>query len=89
MRKRLLLLLFIASLNTVCYSKTKEQKVWTVNSPLKALVVYFPSPSVMRCLNHSDIPRKLRKAFIYRKAKFSNNEEIEQSVTVGVNKHKK
>ena len=87
MQRKLLLLLFIASLNTVCYSKTKEQ-AWTVDSPLKALVVYFPSPAVMRCLNHSNIPRSFRKAFIYRKAKFSNKEEVEQSVTIGVNVQK-
>ena len=82
-------MLLLAGLNNPSYSKTTQNKVWTVDSPLKAIVVYFPSPAVMRCLNHSNIPMSFRKAFVYRKAKFPNKEEIEQSVTIGVNRHKK
>lgn len=60
-----------------------------VDTPLKALVLYFPSPSIMRCLNHSDIPLKFHKASIYRKAIFPNKEEIVESVIVGVRQEKK
>ena len=84
-----LLLLFAINLNNVCYSKTKGSKAWTVDSPLKALVFYFPPPAVMRGLNHSDIPMSFHKAFVYRRAKFPNKEEVTQSVTIGVDKHKK
>ena len=91
MHKRLFLVCLIAlfGFNTASYPKTKEQKSWTVDSPLKALVVYFPSPAVMRCLNHSDIPRKFHKASIYRKAKFPNKEEIVESILVGIKEEKK
>ena len=84
-----LLLIFAINLNNVCYSKTKGSEAWTIDSPLKALVLYFPSPAVMRCLNHSGIPMSFHKAFVYRRAKFPNKEEITQSVTIGVNMHTK
>ena len=73
--------------NVLC--KSGQLKSWTIDSPLKALVFYFPSPSVMRCLNHSDIPRVYRKASIYRKARFPNKEEIVQSVIIGANQKQK
>ena len=91
MQKRLFLifLLLLLNFNTAGYSKPKVQKSWTVDSPLKALVLYFPSPAVMRCLNHSDIPRKFHKSSVYRKAKFPDGEIIEESVLVGVSSGKK
>ncbi len=84
-----LLLLLAINLNNICYSKSKQNKAWTIDSPLKALVLYFPSPAVMRCLNHSNIPMSFHKAFVYRRAKFPNKEEVTQSVTIGVNMNKK
>ena len=76
--------MFACSLNNTGYAKTRLNKPQVIDSPLKALVVYFPSPAVTRCLNHSDIPREFHKASIYRKAKFPNKEEIEESIFVGV-----
>ena len=91
MRRKLFLacLLVIFSFSAVVYSKSKEQKSWAIDSPLKAIIFYFPSPSIMRCLNHSDIPRKFHKVSVYRKAIFPNKEEITESVLVGVNQKKK
>ncbi len=84
----LIILLGSCQLASLC--KGKKIKSWKINSPLKAAVFYFPSPSVMRCLNHSDIPREFRKAFIYRKAVFPNKEVIEQTVEIGADvKHKR
>lgn len=84
-----LLLLFAINFNNVCYSKNKQNQALAVNSPLKALVLYFPPPAVMRCLNHSNIPMSFRKAFVYRRAKFPGKEEILQSVTIGIQSNKK
>ena len=55
-----------------------------IDTPLKAAVFYFPPPGVLRCLNHSDIPKKFRKASIYRLIKISGKKNIEQSITVGI-----
>ena len=61
-----------------------------VNTPLKALIFYFPPPSIMRCLNHSDVQKSFRKASIYRKVRFPDKEVVEQSVIIGADKrHKK
>ena len=92
MQRKLFLacLIGLLSFSAVVHSKPKEQKSWAIDSPLKAVIFYFPSPSVMRCLNHSDIPRKFRKASVYRKAIFSNKkEEITESVLVGADQKKR
>ena len=91
MQRKLFLacLIGLLSFSAAVHSKPKEQKSWTIDSPLKAIIFYFPSPSVMRCLNHSDIPRKFRKASVYRKAIFSNKEEITESVLVGADQKKR
>ena len=61
-----------------------------IDTPLKAAIFYFPSPTVMRCLNHSDLPRSKRKAFMYREATFPGGKTVKQTITVGVNgKNKK
>lgn len=64
----------------VSYAKTFQ-----IDTPLKAAIFYFPSPVVMRCLNHSNIPRTLRKATIHKQVNFSKDQVIEENVTVGVN----
>ena len=56
-----------------------------IDSPLKAAVFYFPSPGVMRCLNHSDIPRTLRKAYVHREINFIGQPTIEENITVTTN----
>lgn len=53
-----------------------------VDTPLKAVIFYFPSPAVMRCLNHSDIPQKLRKAKITRNIKFPDEKELMQNIEI-------
>jgi len=55
-----------------------------IDSPPKATVLYFPSPAIARCLNHSGIPESLRKAKIIRSIKFSNKEELTQNIEVSV-----
>ncbi len=88
MKKRALLsVLFVFIFTTI--TGTCRSTILQIDTPLKALVLYFPSPSVMRCLNHSGIPRSFRKAFVYRKAKSPNKEEVAQSLTIGVNMQKK
>ena len=63
-------------------SKPKKDK-YEIDTPLKALALYFPPSSVLRCLNHSDIPRKLRKAFIRRNIKMPGLPVVEQNVSIG------
>lgn len=55
-----------------------------VDTPLKALALYFPSPPVMRCLSHSDIPKNLRKALIYRKITFPDKDVLEHNILIGI-----
>ena len=61
----------------------KKPDDFEIDTPLKALVLYFPSSSVLRCLNHSDIPRKLRKAFIHRNIKIPGEPLTEQKISIG------
>ena len=94
MQRKILLAGLIINLLGFCpiavLSKSKKLKPWTIDSPLKAIVFYFPSPPVMRCLNHSNVQGLYRKASVYRRATFPNKEVIEQSLVIGVNKaHKK
>ena len=63
----------------------KDSNLASINTPLKAAVFYFPSPTIMRCLNHSGIPVNYRKAFIYKKIKLKKGVELEENITVGVN----
>ena len=73
-----LLVTLIASVG-ICHGKILQ-----VDTPLKAAVLYFPSPSVIRCLSHSDIPRVPRQANITRKIKIPGKKSIEQNITIGV-----
>lgn len=66
----------------ICYGKSLPK----IDNPLKAAVFYFPSPPVMRCLNHSNIPRTYRKAIVSRKIKLSKTEVIEQNISIGINR---
>ncbi len=91
MRKKVLISTFVV-LVILTFTKiigSCSSRTFQVNTPLKALVLYFPSPAVMRCLNHSDIPGKFHKASIYRKVKFPNKEAVEESILVGVKTDKK
>gem|GEM_PF-2905966 len=79
-----LLLLLQFLLPSCATTKTaKPKNKFKINTPLQALVLYFPPPSVLRCLNHSDIPRKLRKAFIYRNIKIPELPVVEQNISIG------
>lgn len=64
-----------------CYGMSLQTQI---DSPLEAAIFYFPSPATMRCLNHSEIPRKFKKGIIYRKVKIPNQGEIEQTITIGI-----
>ena len=46
--------------------------------------MYFPSPSIMRCLNHSEVTKNFRKALISRRAKIPGQSALVQRVAVGV-----
>ena len=56
-----------------------------IDTPLKASVLYFPTPATMRCLNHSNIPKTFRKAVVQRQVKFPNEEILNQTITIGTN----
>ncbi len=64
-------------------------KNYEPESPLEAVLLYFPSPSVMRCLSHSGIPEEFRKALIHRKVRFSKDSELIQNISIGVESEKK
>lgn len=65
------------------YAKSVK-KEFKVDTPLKAVFSYFPSPAILRCLYHSDIPKKKRKAEIIRKAKIDGVEVIERAVVTPI-----
>ena len=77
MKKLFILLLICATSIKSCHAKPLQIDT------IKAIVTYFPSPGVMRCLNHSDIPRVLRKAVVYRHIKFPHEPNIEETITIG------
>lgn len=88
MKHLLLTILLFLQFLLPSYAATKTAKSkedFEINTPLKALALYFPPSSVLRCLNHSDIPRKPRKAFIYRNIKIPDAPQIEQKVSIGAN----
>lgn len=60
-----------------------------VDTPLKAFVLYFPSPSIMRCLSHSSIPKNLRKALIYRRIIFPDEPVLEHNVLISIDSKSK
>ena len=74
-------LLFLAIIPSLAVST----KGFQIETPLEAALLYFPSPPVMRCLNHSGIPEESRKALIHRKIKFSKDSELIQNVSIGIN----
>ena len=76
--KCLFFFLFLLLAPNFCYGKPLE-----IDNPVKAIVMYFPSPAVMRCLNHSEVPQKFRKAIISRQAKFPDKTEVVQNITIG------
>ncbi len=77
-----IILLLLTCTQSIAATK-KETKIFKVDTPLKALALYFPPPSVTRCLNHGDIPRKLRKAYIYRNINIPGSSPIEQKALIG------
>ena len=82
--KYLVLMSFVFLL-TLQHAIAKEVSQLKVDTPLKAAVFYFPSPAVMRCLNHSDIPRTHRKAHVKRQISFIGKPLIEENINVTEN----
>lgn len=80
------ILILLLSVET-CHGKGMSLQA-QIDSPLEAAIFYFPSPSVMRCLNHSEIPKRIRKAVIYRKINFPNEPQIEQNITISISPKK-
>lgn len=62
-----------------CHSKPLQ-----IDPSLRAAALYFPSPSVLRCLNHSNIPKEFHKAIISRLAKIPGSPDFKQNATLGV-----
>lgn len=90
--KKLLLLYILLFLSlfaniAICHAKTIEIEI---DSPLKAALLYFPSPPVMRCLTHSGLPKQFRKAEIKRTINIPGEGEspFEQKVTIDVKDEK-
>ncbi|OGI20419.1 MAG: hypothetical protein A3B68_02740 [Candidatus Melainabacteria bacterium RIFCSPHIGHO2_02_FULL_34_12] len=73
----LVLLFFITSQKEV-YSKPLK-----LDTPTEVAAYYFPAPSVVRCLNHSNIPRKFHKAFITRTIAIPGKLRIQQNISIG------
>lgn len=76
----LIFFVLLISFGTLCKGAVSTD----IDSPLKAAIFYFPSPPVMRCLNHSDIPGSFRKAIVYRKIKLAKDDYIEQNITIDI-----
>ncbi len=57
-------------------------------TPVEALARYFPSPALIRCLNHSNIPEQFRKVLISRYIKFPKKPEEIENILIGVNSKK-
>lgn len=75
--------LFLISL-VMTIGALQAEPLVQIDSPLKAAVFYFPSPATARCLNHSGIPKKLRKAKISRIIKFPDKNELTQDIKVAI-----
>lgn len=81
--------LLLLSITGASQGKSGKTDQLAINTPLKAAVFYFPSPTIMRCLNHSGIPMNFRKASVYRKVKLKKTYEVEENITIGVTADKK
>lgn len=84
MKKLQISLLIPLLISMPAFSASKEFKV---DTPKKAVFSYFPSPATLRCLYHSDIPKKQRKAEIVRKAKI-DGVDIEERAVITIIKNK-
>lgn len=82
----LFLLLILLFFPLIGFAKPIK-KEFKVDTPIKAIFSYFPSPAILRCLYHSDIPKKQRKAEIVRKAKI-DGVNIEERATITVIQNK-
>lgn len=85
----LLLLLILLVFPLSGFSKVSKtiKEEFKVDTPIKAVFSYFPSPAILRCLYHSDIPKKQRKAEIIRKAEIDGiNIEERAVITIIRNK---
>lgn len=60
-----------------------------IYSPQKAAVLYFPTPAVMRCLNHSNIPRVKRKVDVTREIRIPGENTINQAIKIDVEEYSK
>ena len=87
MKNRIIFFIFVALLffTIILPLEAIDQKdPLFADSPVKAAILYFPSPAVMRCLSHSNIPKAPRKVMIYRRIKYPDNTQFEQNLTIGV-----
>ena len=64
-----------------CHGKALQQET---DTPQEAYALHFPSPSVIRCLTHSGIPEKYRKAVIHKKIKMPGKPPFEQKISLGI-----
>jgi hypothetical protein len=76
--KKLALLLFstLVLLDGAAFAKD-----FKIDTPAEAIFAYFPSPATLRCLNHSDLIKKNRKAEISRKAKI-DGVDVEETIFI-------
>ena len=87
MKKAIKFLILICLIFFFFISNTQAKSVskLKIDSPLKAAVFYFPSPAIMRCLNHSNIPRTPRKAHIKRQISFIGQPVVEENINITEN----
>lgn len=87
-KKQNLSYIFLVILLLFCCVGVHCSEPLQINS-LKALALYFPSPSIMRCLNHSNIPRDKRKIDITKEIEIPKEEIIKQTIKVRLNQDDK
>jgi len=56
-------------------------KDFKIDTPTEAIFAYFPSPATLRCLNHSNLIKKNRKAEISRKARIDGL-DVEETIFI-------
>ena len=84
---RILSYIFFISLILFSSSGACRENTLEIDTPLKASVLYFPTPATMRCLNHSNIPKTFRKAVVQRQVKFPNEEILKSPEAISHRKH--
>lgn len=87
MIKRILSYVFILLVFTqfIFSNRVLNAKPIEIDTPLKAAALYFPTPAILRCLNHSNIPKEFRKVIIQRQIKIPNvSTRLKQNILIGV-----